>query len=251
MRRTGAVATVTLNRARKRNAMTLAMWQALAELFRQLGADPDVRTILLTGGELCFSAGADIGEFDAVRGTPDLACSYEAAVDACCDAIASAPQVTVAVVHGACMGGGCSMALACDFRLAHPDAFFAIPAARLSIVYGVSSIRRLLALTGLSFTRRFLFGALQVDADEALRSGLADHVSADPMAHALDMSADLAQSAPITVGATKEILEALVQGQDEARDIAARHFRRSILSDDYAEARAAFGAHRKPVFRGT
>lgn len=251
IQRTGAVAIVTLNRTQKRNAMTLAMWKDLAGLFRGLAAEREVRTIILTGGETCFSAGADIGEFDAVRGTPELARSYEDAVDGCCDAIASAPQVTMAVVHGPCMGGGCSLALACDFRLAHADAFFAIPAARLSIVYGVSSIRRLLALTGLSFTRQFLFGALRINAEEALQRGLADQVSEDPTSRALAMAAELGQSAPITVGATKEILDALVQGRQTADDIAARHFRTATLSDDYAEARVAFGQHRKPVFRGT
>lgn len=251
VRRAGSVATVTLDRAQKRNAMTLAMWQDLSALFHRLAAERDIRTIVLTGGETCFSAGADIGEFDVVRGTPELARSYEDAVDRCCDAIASAPQVTIAVVRGACMGGGCSLALACDFRLAHDDAFFAIPAVRLSIVYSVSSIRRLLALTGLGFTRRFLFAGLRVNAQEALKRGLADEVSADPAGRAIEMAAELGQSAPITVSSTKEVLNALVQGEQTAEEIAARHFRRAVLSDDYAEARKAFGEHRKPVFRGT
>jgi carbon monoxide dehydrogenase subunit G len=130
------VAVVTLNRPNRRNAMSLAMWRDTAQIFNDLGKNPEVRAIILTGAGGNFCAGADISEFAEVRATVQQGTDYELSVDACCDAIAASPKPTIAVVNGFCIGGGCHLAMACDFRFAAPTATFGIPAARLSIVPG-------------------------------------------------------------------------------------------------------------------
>ena len=107
-----------------------------------------------------FSVGADVSEFADVRGSASAAKDYERSVDACANAIASVGQPTVAAISGYCLGGGCHLALACDFRIAGPDASIGIPAAKLSIVYGLRSTQRLLALVGLVSAKQVLASAL-------------------------------------------------------------------------------------------
>lgn len=175
------VAVVTINRPGRRNAMTLAMWQEVARQFRALGEDDAVRAIILTGANGQFSVGADISEFDVVRADAAQSTAYEEAVDACSEAIASAPKPTIAAVSGFCLGGGCHLAMACDFRFAGRTATFGIPAARLSIVYGLRSTQRLYALVGLARAKRILFSAETFSATEAVRIGFADAEVDDPL----------------------------------------------------------------------
>jgi enoyl-CoA hydratase/carnithine racemase len=150
------VATVTINRPHVRNAMTLAMWKEMAATFRELGGNRGVRAIILTGAGESFSVGADVSEFDAVRADAAASTTYELAVDSCSDAIAGIPQPVIAVISGYCLGGGCHLSMACDFRFAAPAASLGIPAANLSIVYGVRSTRRLLSLVGITNAKRIL-----------------------------------------------------------------------------------------------
>ena len=134
---TAGVATVTLNRPGKRNAMTLGMWQETSRIFSALGTDSSIRAIVMTGAGGNFSVGADIAEFAFVRCSADAAAAYEVAVDAAADAIAATPQPVIAAIDGYCLGGGCHLALAADFRFADASGKIGIPSARLSIVYGV------------------------------------------------------------------------------------------------------------------
>ena len=244
-------AVITLNRPGLRNAVSLAMWRDLATLFAELGAQADIRAIVLTGAGGTFSAGADISEFAQVRATVAQGEEYERAVDACCDAIAATPKPTLAVINGYCLGGACHLAMACDFRWAGSGAGFGIPAARLSVVYGVRGVQRLLALVGLAATRHIMFSAAQFDAAYARRIGFVDGVDADPMAAALAYAARLADNAPLTIAGTKTLLSGLTMDMGlltaQAVDAVVN---RAVASDDYRDARLAFVEKRAPVFTG-
>ncbi len=245
------IATVTLNRPAQRNAMTLAMWREVARLFSELGADRDVRAILLVGAGTDFSVGADISEFPVVRHTLEQSVDYEVAVDASSDAIAGAGKPTIAVVSGYCLGGGCRLSMACDFRVAAPSAIFGIPAAKLSIVYGVRSTQRLLALVGLTQAKRILYTADRVPAEEALRIGFADNVADDPQAAALALARRIAGNAPLSVGGAKFILDGLAMGPGGLDlDAAQERIDRASRSFDYQEGRNAFAQRRPPRFEG-
>lgn len=245
------IATVTLNRPAQRNAMTLEMWRGVAEIFRELGIDPNVRAILLTGAGSDFSVGADIAEFPQVRHTLEQSIAYEEAVDASSDAIAGAGKPTIAVLSGYCLGGGCHLSMACDFRIAAPSAILGIPAARLSIVYGLRSTQRLLSLVGLTQAKRILFTADRIPAPEAGRIGLVDEVANEALAAAQALAARMAENAPLSVAGAKFILDGLAMGAgaldlDEAQariDTASRSF-------DYQEGRNAFAEKRPPRFEG-
>ena len=243
------VAVVTINRPSLRNSVTYAMWTELGDIFGHLSADNMVRAIILTGAGKDFSAGADIAEFATVRENLKKAKSYEVAVDYACDGIAHATKPVIAVNCGYTLGGGAHLAMSADFRFAQRDAKFGIPAARLSIVYGVQATRKLLALVGLTEAKRILYTAERFDADYALRVGFVDRVCDDPMSEALTYSRDLASGAPLTQGGAKYILNGLTLGtfeMDEANVL----IDAAAASLDYAEGRAAFAEKRDPQFKG-
>ncbi|GJD53151.1 Short-chain-enoyl-CoA hydratase [Methylobacterium crusticola] len=245
------VATVTINRPGQRNAMTLAMWRGMAALFGRLSADPEVRAIILTGAGEDFSTGADIAEFGLVRGDAGQAEAYEVAVDACSAAIEAAAKPTLAALRGYCLGGGNHLAMACDFRVADPSARIGIPAARLSIVYGVRSTQRLLALVGLPAAKRLLFTAERIDAAEGLRLGFLDRVGPDALAEARRLAAAMADNAPLSIAGAKAILNGLAMGPGALDPALAEGLiAQAADSHDYREGRAAFADKRKPAFRG-
>ena len=247
----GGIATVTLNRPAQRNAMTLAMWRDAGARFQELGSDKTVRAIILTGAGNSFSVGADVSEFDKVRGTAAAATDYEIAVDACADAIEAAPKPTFAAISGYCLGGGCHLALACDFRIAGPDAAIGIPAAKLSIVYGVRSTQRLLALVGIVEAKRLLYTAARYDAATALAIGLLDRIADDPVLVAGVMAKEMIANAPLSISGAKAILNGLAMGPGALEpQVAQRAIDKAADSADYLEGRCAFAQKRPPQFRG-
>lgn len=245
------LAVLSIERADKRNALTLAMWQAIGALMAELDARNDVRVIAITGSGASFCAGADISEFATVRSNPQQVTIYEDAVDGCCDAIENVSKPTIAAINGFCMGGAVNLAMACDFRYAVPDAQLSIPAARLSIVYGLKGTRRLFELVGLSSAKHILFSGVRLGAVEAFRIGLVDEVANDVMAHTGSVAAVLADNAPLSISGAKAILNGLASADPELTPAAVQTLvDRAAESEDYAEGRRAFGEKRRPLFRG-
>lgn len=245
------LATVTLNRPARRNAVTLAMFQELTKMFLRLGEDAGVRAIVLTGAGGHFSAGADIAEFAHVRRGVKDGTTYESHLDACTEALMSVPKPTIAAVSGYCLGGGCGLAVACDFRIAHASARFGIPAARLGIVYGTLDSRNLLSLVGLARAKEILFTGRRLDAGEALSAGLVDRVADDLDGAVRAFAAEMAANAPLAIAGAKLVLGALARGEAERRapEIDAA-IARALGSEDYREAVRAFGEKRAPRFTG-
>jgi enoyl-CoA hydratase/carnithine racemase len=248
---TDGIATVTLNRPQRRNAVTLSMWCRLSGLYRKFAEDGAVRAVILTGAGEHFCAGADITEFSTVRHTAEAGHEYDRIVDECSDSILHLPKPTIAAISGFCIGGGSGLALACDFRYAAPAASFGIPAARLSIVYGMRETQNLFALVGLANAKRLLFSADRFNAEEALRIGLIDRIAADPIQAARDFAALLSRNAPLSIAGAKLILNGLAQGPG-AVDFAKAHdaIERAMLSEDYQEGQRAFIEKRAPRFEG-
>jgi enoyl-CoA hydratase/carnithine racemase len=247
------VARVVLDRPARRNAVTAAMWGELARIFAELRATDEARVIVLTGAGDHFCAGADISEFGEARTGTAAAHAYERDVDACAAAIASSPKPTIAAIRGFCLGGGCGLAMACDFRLADRTARFGIPAARLGIVYGVPDSRNLITLVGLANAKRILFTAQRFDAVEAARIGFVDEVVDAALEEATRaFAATLAENAPLSIAGAKLILTALANGEvgERSAEIEAA-VERSNESQDYREGVQAFLEKRKPRFTGT
>ena len=247
------VVTVALHRPERRNAITYAMWRALARLLPVLAADDDVSVVVLRGtpgGP--FSAGADISEFGARRSTPEQAAAYGEAVAEGEAALIAFPRPTLALVQGWAVGGGTQLAVACDLRVCDSTARFGVTPARLGIVYAMPSTARLVDAVGQSWASFFLLTGELVDAATALRIGLVhevhDPAGVEARAHAL--ARVLAARARVSqVGGKQLIARAAAGRRDEDEQVHAL-YAQSLRSPEYAEGVAAFLAKREPDFRG-
>ena len=245
------IAHVALHRPSAKNAVTLAMWRELAEIFTRFAADSDLRAVVLSGEGKDFSVGADISEFDTIRNDKQQSAEYEIAVDACSGAIAGLGKPVVAAISGYCLGGGCHLALACDFRFADRTATVGIPAAKLSIVYGVRSVQRLSALVGIANAKRILYSGDRYPAEQARSMGLIDEIHDDSRLAAEQFVERLAANAPLSIAGAKFMLNGLAMGAG-ALDVAAaqRLIDAASDSEDFREGRRAFAEKRPPRFRG-
>lgn len=246
-----SVTVVCLNRPQVRNAMTLGMWRELASLFLAMANDDSVRAVVLAASSKDFCVGADVTEFAQVRQNKEQSAAYEISVDQCSAAIADLPKPVIAALSGYCLGGACHLALACDFRFADDTVKFGIPAANLSIVYGVKSVKRLLALVGIANAKRILYSAERFDAARSLSMGLVDEICDDALAAALAFAKALASKAPLSISGAKFMLNGISLA-DGALDIdAAQHLiDQAADSEDFQEGTRAFAKKRTPQFRG-
>ncbi|HEY8492361.1 MAG TPA: enoyl-CoA hydratase [Myxococcota bacterium] len=245
---------LVIDHRERRNAVSLAMWQAIPELAARLDADPAVRVVVLRGaGEEAFVSGADISEFARTRTGARAAQGYEDVGVAAFEAVARIAKPVIAMIRGYCIGGGMALALSADLRWAADDAVFAIPAARLGLGYHVTGLDALVRLVGPSTAKELLFTARRFSASEALARGLVNEVvpAAELEARVRALAATIADNAPLTLRSAKRVIAEL------ARDAAERDheaMRRSILacfeSEDYREGVRAFLEKRKPAFTG-
>jgi enoyl-CoA hydratase/carnithine racemase len=246
------IAVVTLNRAAKRNAVSLAMWRRLADIYTGLAGRSDVRVVILTGAGGNFCGGADIAEFSKVRNNVEDARVYGQAGRDATQAIIDLPQPTIAAVHGYGVGGGCGLALACDLRVGDATTRMGIPAARLSIVYGTLDCSLLLRAVGLANAKLVLYSGRYFPLSDCRAMGLIDVLAEQgALAGARDLAQELATRAPLSQRGAKLVLEALARGEAEKRqaEIAAVQ-EAAVNSEDYRAARQAFMEKRTPEFKG-
>src|SRR5215467_10363892 len=204
------VAVVTLNRPEKRNVVSLKMWHGLGEIYRDFARRSDVRVVILTGAGGHFCGGADISEFSKVRSSVEDARAYGEAGHAATQAIIDLPQPTIAAVHGYGVGGGCGLALACDLRVGDATTQMGIPAARLSIVYGILDSRLLLRAVGLANAKLVLYTGRYFAVSDCRVMGLIDVVADQgALAGARALAQELTSRAPLSQRGAKVVLEAL------------------------------------------
>ncbi|MEE3622957.1 enoyl-CoA hydratase-related protein [Nitrospirillum sp. BR 11752] len=256
----GGVATLTVNRPGKHNALTLDMWLALPELMATVGTDPEVRVVVVTGaGSEAFSAGADIAEFAQVFSTPEGTARFNAAVRSGNRAVERCPKPTIAMIHGLCVGGGCGLALHCDLRFAGSGSRFGITPAKLGFVYPFEDTRRLVDHIGPARAKDLLFSGRLIGAAEALAIGLVDWVVGDTELGAAvkDYAATLCGLSQFSIQAAKCIVQSIQDGaQDGPQDGAAggpgggaeTFLAHAARNADFVEGRDAFLAKRRPNF---
>jgi enoyl-CoA hydratase/carnithine racemase len=248
----GGIATVTLQRPAKRNAVSLAMWRELSDVFAELATREDVRLLILTGAGGHFCAGADISEFSALRFDLQSGHAYEAVNEAAMRALRDCSKPTIAAVTGYAMGGGCALALACDLRVGDASTRMGIPAARLGIVYGELDCALLYRQVGLANAKRILYSGRHFEATECVAVGLLDILAAGTaLEGAHRLAAEIVDNAPLSLAGSKLVLEALASGSAASRrsEVSAA-IERAMNSADYREGTRAFLEKRKPVFTG-
>jgi enoyl-CoA hydratase len=219
-RRDDGVAVVTLGNP-KVNALSRALLDRLHHVAVELTADP-AGSVVVTGGERIFAAGANISEF----GGPHEAKLITKAFHEALDAVAAIPRFVIAAVSGYALGGGCELALACDYRIASERAVFGQPEILLGIIPGGGGTQRLPRLVGPSRGKELMITGRQVKADEALRIGLADEVVAAEELHAraLALAAEVARGPAVAQHLVKQAVDrgldtVLAHGLDLERDL--------------------------------
>ena len=202
-RRDDGVAVVTLNNG-KVNALSGAVVAALHEIADDLTANPP-GAVVVTGGDKIFAAGADISEF----GGPDEARGITDSIHGALDAIAAVPRFVIAAVSGYALGGGCELAIACDYRIASERATFGQPEILLGTIPGGGGTQRLARLVGPSRAKELCLTGRQVRAEEALRIGLADEVVAGEDLHdrAVALAAECARGAVLSQALAKQVID--------------------------------------------
>jgi len=242
------VAILTLRNPERRNAISAAMWQALADFAASAGSRNDIRVVIMRGdGERAFSSGADIGARSAANAT-----DYDDLVEDTCCAIEAIPQPTIALIKGACMGAGLSIAGSCDLRVAAEDAFFALPAAKLGLGYDPRGIARLVRIFGAGAARQAIFTGERLPASRAQALGAVHAIApaAEVDAIATALARTIAANAPLTIKAAKLAIRALATGDPDLRAEADALYRAADASADYAEGRKAFTDKRPARFTG-
>lgn len=251
-RDTGAVAVLTLNRPKALNALNQPLLARLAERLTEVGGDATIRVVILTGaGEKAFVAGADIAEMVAhdARLAEHLASQGQHILNH----IATLGKPVLAAVNGFALGGGCELALACDFLIASSKARFGLPEVTLGVIPGFGGTQRLARLIGRHNALRWILTGDVHSAEEALRLGLVTQV-VEPeqlLPTALDVAQRLATRGPLALAAAKRVVDAgwdlpLADGLRKE----ARAFGRLFATADQKEGMTAFLQKRPATFSG-
>jgi enoyl-CoA hydratase len=206
----GDVAVVTLNAPEKRNALDLEMVQDLHAALDELAALDSLKALVIRGaGEKAFAAGADIAELERRDGKAAL----RAINSGIFKRIEDFPVPSIAAITGYALGGGCELAIACDLRVAGRSAKLGQPEVSLGIIPGAGGCYRLPRLIGLGRARELVYTGRAIDAEEALRIGLVNHVVDDAkvLDRALELAAEIAKNGPLAVRAAKATINALAR----------------------------------------
>jgi enoyl-CoA hydratase len=250
--RDGAVVTLTLNRPDKLNAIDAELLDALHNALDSLSRDASVRALILTGaGEKAFAAGADIAAMQSL--SPDEAKAFSQRGHDVGALMEAAPFPVIGAVNGFALGGGCELALACDFLYASERAKLGQPEVKLGVIPGFGGTQRLARRVGLGHARELCYTGKIIDAAEALRIGLVNAVvpAAELLPKVREVAKSIVAMGPLAIAACKRVL---LQGEGmplrEANALETSAFAGLFATADQREGMAAFLAKRSPAFRG-
>ncbi|MEI7772234.1 MAG: enoyl-CoA hydratase-related protein [Chloroflexales bacterium] len=244
-----AVATITLNRSDRLNALGARL---TAELRAALDAVEDgaVRALILTGaGERAFSTGADLKERAALDDAGRWA--HNRALNDCANQLAHLPIPTIAAINGLALGGGCEISLACDFRLAARHAEIALPEVGLGVIPGAGGTQRLPRLIGPTRAKELIFTGRRISADLALEWGLVSQVMAAEalLPAARELATAIAQRSPLAVAYAKAAIDVGIESSiEQGLRYETAAIRAALTSSDYQIGLAAFAAKEAPAF---
>lgn len=251
----GAVRVLTISNPSKRNALNPTILGALERIFRTFDAE-GVRCVVVRGeGDTAFSAGYDIDRIPNHEGSGHEYVTTAYPLTGMFAALERMGPPIIAMLNGHAFGAGLDLAVSCDLRVARPGVKLAMPPAKLGIIYSHTGIQRFIDLVGVGFAKEMFLRGAPIDADEAERIGLVNHVwpAEELEARTLAMAQEIAANAPLSVQGTRRIFQMLRTNQllteDQHREILEIRAR-SHQSEDAREGKAAFAERRKPRFEG-
>jgi enoyl-CoA hydratase/carnithine racemase len=250
--RDGDIATVTLNNPERLNALNRTMWARLGAVMRELSAEDALHCVVLRGaGERAFAAGADIAEFARERANAQQAREYGNLIHETMQSVARCKHPTVAMIHGACVGGGLEIAAMCDMRICGESSRFGIPINRLGLTMAYGELQGVLALVGRAVTLEILLEGRVFDAQEALTKRLVNRVVPDAKVEeeAYALARRIADGAPLVARWHKQFIERL----SVAAQLTETEWNEGFAcfdTEDYRIGVEAFLKKGKPRFRG-
>lgn len=244
-------AEIVLNRPERRNALSLDMWDKIPAMIDTAVADSSVKIIILHGGTAgAFAAGADISEFSTAYNTAENAANSGKIIADALNAVENCPKPVIAAIDGACVGGGVSLSVAADLRVAGEGSKFGVTPAKLGLVYPAGDTRRLLHLVGTSRTKDILFTGRIFDAEEALQMGLINRIVAkgDALKAAHHLGEDIASVSQWSTRSIKQMIAGLESGWADDDEAANALFLEGFNNADHQDGYRAFLEKRKPNF---
>lgn len=246
-------AEIILDRPEKRNALSIEMWSQIPDLVRDAQANANVKIVLIHGGDSgSFAAGADISEFETIYATRDAAKRSGDVISAALQAVETCNKPVIAVIDGACVGGGVSLAMACDLRIASEGAKLGITPAKLGLVYPPTDTRLLLRHVSLSRAKDMLFTGRIIPAAEALAINLIDMISdtENTLNFAKAYAETIASNSQWSVRSIKEMIAGLTtENWSDNSPEAKRMFLDGFENDDFHDGYRAFLQKRTPNFK--
>ena len=247
----GHVATLTINRPDKLNALNIETRGRMVRELDELAKNDDVRVLVITGaGDKAFIAGADISEFEGRSPVEQFRVMTDSSVFLAVDRF---PKPTIAAINGFCLGGGCELAMACDIRIASEKAKLGQPEINLGLLPGGGGTQRLPRLVGMGAALKLLYTGDFIRADEALRIGLVDEVipAGDVAARAKELAEAIAAKSPVALRLIKQAVRTSLRTPlDEGLSQEVSLFALAFASEDMKEGVDAFLNKRKPTFIG-
>ena len=234
----------------RRNALNAQMWADLPKVLEEAESLPDIKVLIVRGDGEHFASGADISEFATLYETRNTAKKISADIANGFNALAQFPLPTIAQIRGACVGGGCGLALCCDIRFADNTSKFAITPAKLGLIYPFSDVQRLIETVGIPNAKDILFSARRIEPKQAEIMGLInklyepDELAEAVINYAKGITALSTQSAIIT----KKMFAAFQNGQSGENAQSMDWFLDGFVSADFQEGYRAFLEKRKPEF---
>lgn len=244
------VGQLTLSQPARRNALNAAMWADLPTILGRASKTKDIRVLIVRGDGDHFASGADISEFETLYATAESAKGISTAIAAGFKALAEFPVPTIALIRGACVGGGCGLALCCDLRFADTSGKFGITPAKLGLVYPFADVQRLIETVGLPNAKDILYSARIFGAESAADMGLinrlfsVENLERETLAYAKGLTTLSPQSLKVT----KQMFAAYQAGQRDETGQSMDWFLKGFSNADFQEGYKAFLEKRKPNF---
>ncbi|HET8577581.1 MAG TPA: enoyl-CoA hydratase-related protein [Methylomirabilota bacterium] len=256
------VATITLNKPERLNALDFEMWEGIAEACRAVDAAPDVRVAILMGAGGCFCAGLDVKagstlsqlgpDASPAKALPAIR-EHLSDLQDCFTAVEALRVPVIAAIQRACMGAGMELAVCCDIRVAAEGTLFSIPEVQLGIVPDMGGTQRLPRTIGIGMAKELIYSARRIDAAEALRIGLVNHVypAGELGTRVAELAAEIAANAPLAVQAAKQSINGTYWSQRQAwLDWEAAQAAGPLLSQDRTDGMKAAAERKRANFQG-